>query len=165
MEILRLEEENASLRDLLSIAEEIPIQEEPQPIPELDSPEPLPLSESRKGSLTIEELEFDAAREADEKQRTIMMSERLASADADQLMNGSGGQMEMMTDTPGELGEIKDTGPVLDSGRDHGGSGKRERPTITASLLGFEAGAPPEQAIVDEAEGNTVETEEPEEAR
>lgn len=163
MEILRLEEENASLRNLLSISEEIPVPEEPQPIPELGLGSPENISESRKGSLTIEELEFDAAREADEKQRSIMLSERLASADSDQLRSidgaghgggdrdGAGGQVEMMTDTPGELGEIQDTG-VVDSGGDHGGSGKRERPMITASMLGFEAGAPPEQAIVDEVD-------------
>ena len=168
MEILRLEEENASLRNLLSISEEIPVMEEPQPIPELGLGSPEHTSESRKGSLTIEELEFDAAREADEKQRSIIMSERLASADSDQLKlidgigagagagdrDGAGGQVEMMTDTPGELGEIQDTG-VVDSGGDHGGSGKRERPMITASMLGFEAGAPPEQAIVDEVETET----------
>ena len=151
MEILRLEEENASLRNLLSISEEIPVPEETQPTPDLSSPEPI--SESRKGSITIEELEFDATRDEDERQRNAMMNERLASADADQLIDGegAGGKVEMMTDTPGELGEIQDTG-VVDSGGDHGGSGKRERPTITASMLGFEAGAPPEEAIVDDVE-------------
>lgn len=153
MEIMRLEEENASLRQMLSISEEVPVPEEPPAIPELGSPGLL--SESRKGSITIEELESDAAREADEKQRAEMLNERLGAAEADQaaaVAAGGAGQVEMMTDVPVDIGGIQDTG-VIDAGGDHG-SGKRERPQLDASILGFEAGAPPENAIADEPEGD-----------
>lgn len=147
MEIFRLEQENASLRELLSIAKEIPVDEEPLVIPPMYSPEPIPL-ESRKGSLTIEELEEDATREAEEKRRAEMLAERLGKAEEDQVAAGAG-QVEMMTDAPGEVGAGgQDTG-VVDAGDQ--GSGKRPRPSLI-----FQSGTPPEQAIADETEPDTA---------
>lgn len=69
MEILRLEEENRSLREMLAIAEE-----SAQPngngrvSPEEPEHEPEPVNVVRKSSLTVEELELGAEQEAAEKE-------------------------------------------------------------------------------------------------
>lgn len=76
MEILRLEEENQSLRELLSISQEISV-EEPvlPPTPKEEIEEVMRGSMSRKSSLTIAELEVDAAREAEEQERRRQLGE------------------------------------------------------------------------------------------
>jgi len=68
MEILRLEDENRALREMLAIGEEsAQISGNGRISPEQE-PEPEPRIESRKSSLTIEELEAGAEQEAAEKE-------------------------------------------------------------------------------------------------
>jgi hypothetical protein len=158
MEILRLEEENASLRELLSIANELPVDdvETYEPIPEsFDNPPTL----SRKGSIAVEELEADAAREADEAARAKMLSSELG---VDPRAGAApAGQVEMLADTPAELEKKHDTGLVPDTkGENNEASGRR--PILSGSMLGFQSeGPPPEHVIADEVEGEDVETETP----
>ena len=157
MEILRLEEENASLREMLSIANEIPVEDVDIPDPIIDPEDKSPIMGSRKGSIAVEELEADAAREADEAARTQMLSSELGIDSRSISSVTAGEQVEMLTDTPAEVtDEVRDTG-VVTSGLD-GGTIKGVRPVVSGSVLGFQAeGPPPEHVIADEVEGEEFE--------
>ncbi|TXT13712.1 hypothetical protein VHUM_01079 [Vanrija humicola] len=67
MEIQRLEEENKALREMLGIAEEVASED---PEPEHDEAEKSPVigSQRRPSTYTVEELEADAQKEADERE-------------------------------------------------------------------------------------------------
>jgi hypothetical protein len=158
MEILRLEEENASLREMLSIANELPVMDIDIPDPIVDPEDYSPEMGSRKGSISVEELEADAAREADEAARTKMLSSKLG-IDARSIpsVGGPGEQVEMLTDAPAEVKEeVRDTGMVAVGG--DSGTVKGGRPALSGSVLGFQSeGPPPEHVIADEAEGEEFE--------
>ncbi|OWT38688.1 hypothetical protein J008_04008 [Cryptococcus neoformans] len=117
MEILRLEDENRALREMLGIAEEgkVPRDEEGDDKKAKVEDE----DQRRKSSLTMEELEADAALEAE---RSSMVASGLYEA----------------THTAEE--ELEETS---------------KRPLLAGSMLGFQTdGPPPEQAIVDELDGD-----------
>lgn len=176
MEIVRLEDENASLREMLSIANEIPVEEPVQPL--VIDADISPPAGSRKGSIAIEALEADAAREAEElaeeQARAKMLEEELrrnqkgpkpAMPRATGPLNpreslsarkeASQGQVEMLTDTPGEMAEVQDMG-VVDTGKGRN-SMTGSRPIVSGSVLGFQAGTPPpEHVIADETDHEEV---------
>jgi hypothetical protein len=148
MEIMRLEEENAALREMLSIANEIPVEEIDIPSPNIDPEDRSPIA-SRKGSIAVEDLEADAAREADEAARAKMLSSELRIAKPPMPV-AVAGQVEMLTDVPDEIETVHDTGVVAAGGGRESVSGSR--PTLSGSMLGFQSGAPPEHVIADETE-------------
>ncbi|XAO25050.1 hypothetical protein I312_103859 [Cryptococcus bacillisporus CA1280] len=118
MEILRLEDENRALREMLGIAEEGKILRGGEGDGKKAKVEEEEDSQRRKSSLTMEELEADAALEAE---TSSMIASGLYEADH--------GAEE-------ELGEAA------------------KRPLLVGSMLGFQTdGPPPEQAIVDELDG------------
>lgn len=127
MEILRLEEENKSLREMLGISEELPpLQEEPEEPPQ----SPVPDETRRKSSLTVEELEAGAEKEAEMKLR----AETVGIAEAEGLVDGV---------APG-------SGPVTQAQADS----PLQRPVFNESVLGFQAQmTSPEEAIEDDEEG------------
>jgi hypothetical protein len=160
MEIMRLEEENASLREMLSIANEIPVEDVDIPEPVVDPDAKSPMA-SRKGSIAVEELEADAAREADEEARVKMLSSELG-IDS-RSINSVTEQVEMLTDTPGETEQGRDTSATSTSGSSGASSGGTSglstggRPILSGSMLGFQAeGPPPEHVIADEVEGEDL---------
>lgn len=118
MEILRLEDENRALREMLGIAGEGKILRGGEGDGKKAKVEEEEDSQRRKSSLTMEELEADAALEAE---TSSMIASGLYEADH--------GAEE-------ELGEAA------------------KRPLLVGSMLGFQTdGPPPEQAIVDELDG------------
>ncbi|GFZ47096.1 hypothetical protein JCM24511_04838 [Saitozyma sp. JCM 24511] len=127
MEILRLEEENKSLREMLGISEELPpLQEEPEEPPQ----SPVPDETRRKSSLTVEELEAGAEKEAEMKLR----AETGGIAEAEGLVDGV---------APGSA-------PVTQAQADS----PLQRPVFNESVLGFQAQmTSPEEAIEDDEEG------------
>lgn len=157
MEILRLEEENASLREMLSIANEIPVEDIDIPDPIIDPEDKSPVMGSRKGSIAVEELEADAAREADEAARKKMLSSQLGIDPRSLPSVGAGEEVEMLTDPPADTPvEVQDTG-VAATGGDRG-TIKGARPSLSGSMLGFQSeGPPPEHVIADEVEGEEFE--------
>lgn len=172
MEIMRLEDENASLREMLSIANEIPVEEPVQPL--VIDAEVSPPAGSRKGSIAIEALEADAAREAEElaeeQARAKMLEEELRRNPkarkppmpvapgalgpreaAAARKEAAQGQVEMLTDAPGEVDDAQNTGTV-DVGKGRSSVSGR-RPVVSGSALGFQAGTPPpEHVIADDAD-------------
>ncbi|WWD21235.1 hypothetical protein CI109_105719 [Kwoniella shandongensis] len=153
MEILRLEEENKSLRELLKIAEEanLPASSTDDNSGEggvrsnSDVSEDLP--RSRKSSLTIEELEQGAALEADRKEAEAAM-DAFDDEHNDEIRPGGdgGGREENHHGEDGQGGEEYQ-------------QDKPQRPILNESVLGFQADMPPpEQAIVDEPEGEQEST-------
>jgi hypothetical protein len=158
MEILRLEEENASLREMLSIANEIPVEDIDIPDPIIDSEDKSPIMGSRKGSIAVEDLEADAAREADEAARRKMLSSELGiDSRSVASVGGPGEQVEMLTDPPTDTPEeVRDMGVV--AAGSEGGTLKGGRPSLSGSMLGFQSeGPPPEHVIADEVEGEEFE--------
>ncbi|WRT69111.1 uncharacterized protein IL334_006095 [Kwoniella shivajii] len=138
MEILRLEEENKSLREMLIIAEESKIPLSSSELLEEDEVEEKITSpngeRSRKSSLTIEELEAGAAMEADQLAESNRLRDNGHSTsrhfDDDQKMHDE--HVEGGHEVPASAQEFRE------------------------SVLGFETSErPPEEAIVDEpdAEG------------
>jgi hypothetical protein len=125
MEILRLEEENKSLREMLGISEELPpLQEEPEEPPQ----SPVPDEARRKSSLTVEELEAGAEKEAEMKLR----AETVGIAEAEGLVDGV---------APGSAPVTEADSPL-------------QRPVFNESVLGFQAQmTSPEEAIEDDEEG------------
>jgi hypothetical protein len=130
MEILRLEEENKALRELLAIAEEtnnavIPdegVKDEDEEIVEGFG------AVSRKNSLTIEELEAGA--EAEEMDRERM---------------GTTGEAGLVKRKEGE--EVQSNGVHVEAG------GPKENAAMKENVLGFSPDAtPPEEAIDDGAD-------------
>lgn len=158
MEILRLEEENASLREMLSIANELPVDDLDAFEPINDSPDKSPLM-SRKGSIAVEDLEADAAREADEAARAKMLSSELGLDP--KAGTAPAEQVEMLTDTPAEMEKKQDTGAVPGpKGENIETLGRGGRPILSGSMLGFQSeGPPPEHVIADEVEGEDLEIE------
>ncbi|KAK8844106.1 hypothetical protein IAR55_006900 [Kwoniella newhampshirensis] len=136
MEILRLEEENTSLREMLRIAEEANI----PALPNIDkddeggvrsSSDVSEKERSRKSSLTIDELEQGAAMEADRKE-------------AERAMDAFDNDHE----------EVHDVHEQEDDDEEEG---KPRRPIMNENILGFQADMPPpEQAIVDEPESEGI---------
>lgn len=119
MEILRLEDENRALREMLGIAEEGKMPQDEDGDDKKAKVEDEEDSQRRKSSLTMEELEADAALEAE---RSSMMASGLYEA------------------THGVEEELEETS---------------KRPLLAGSMLGFQTdGPPPEQAIVDELDGD-----------
>lgn len=172
MEILRLEEENRALRELLSISQEIVVEDPvPAPTPKEEIEEDILKNAGRKGSLTVEELEDDAAREAEDIERMEVYNHHLqtlgdggdlpsgntglgmsasamnGSSDGSGMSIGEAGaaaRAEMMKG--GAVGEVQDTG-VIQS--DSGGS---TSPTTRQNILGFQAGeGPPPDEVFDES--------------
>jgi hypothetical protein len=129
MEILRLEGENRALRELLTISVELPpVEEEAEPE---QPPSPADLGR-RKSSLTVEELEAGAEKEAAAKER----------ADIEGILEG-----ENIEHAEG----VVRAGPGL-------GSGVAQRPIFNESVLGFHGDMPsPEEAIDDSEDGNETE--------
>ncbi|WVQ75551.1 hypothetical protein IAR50_005178 [Cryptococcus sp. DSM 104548] len=126
MEILRLEDENRQLREMLGIAEESKL---PLPLTEHEVLEEGKEGEEeahrRKSSLTVEELENDAALEAERNDAQAEMG-----LDLDQLQI-----------RPDEDVKTEDAAP--------------KRPLLVPSVLGFQTDTPPpESAIVDELDGD-----------
>ncbi|ODN74481.1 hypothetical protein L202_06865 [Cryptococcus amylolentus CBS 6039] len=124
MEILRLEDENRQLREMLGIAEEskLPLPLEQEVVEEGKEGEEE--AQRRKSSLTVEELEADAAMEAERIDAQAEMG-----LDIDQLQI-----------RPDEDVRAEDAAP--------------RRPVLVPSVLGFETDTPPpESAIVDELDG------------
>ncbi|TYJ57351.1 hypothetical protein B9479_001890 [Cryptococcus floricola] len=124
MEILRLEDENRQLREMLGIAEEskVPLPLEQEVVEEGKEGEEE--AHRRKSSLTVEELEADAAMEAERIDAQAEMG-----LDIDQLQI-----------RPDEDVRAEDAAP--------------RRPLLVPSVLGFETDTPPpESAIVDELDG------------
>lgn len=118
MEILRLEDENRALREMLGIAEEGKILRGGEGDGKKAKVEEEEDSQRRKSSLTMEELEADAALEAE---RSSMIASGLYEAD-----HGAEEELEEAA----------------------------KRPLLAGSMLGFQTdGPPPEQAIVDELDG------------
>lgn len=118
MEILRLEDENRALREMLGIAEEGKILRGGEGDGKKAKVEEKEDSQRRKSSLTMEELEADAALEAE---RSSMIASGLYEAD-----HGAEEELEEAA----------------------------KRPLLAGSMLGFQTdGPPPEQAIVDELDG------------
>jgi hypothetical protein len=134
MEILRLEEENASLRQLLAIAEESPaadlVEEELKEEREHESP-PIEPQGRRKSSLTVEELEAGAE------------EEELARASLDRDMPGVQNVLDHGSHGPG-------TG--LGGGGGVGGS-EVLRPRLDQGALGFKPEAQEGSAIDDGQDG------------
>ncbi|ODN95820.1 hypothetical protein L198_04438 [Cryptococcus wingfieldii CBS 7118] len=124
MEILRLEDENRQLREMLGIAEEskLPLPLEQEVVEEGKEGEEE--AHRRKSSLTVEELEADATMEAERIDAQAEMG-----LDIDQLQI-----------RPDEDVRAEDAAP--------------RRPLLVPSVLGFETDTPPpESAIVDELDG------------
>lgn len=67
MEIQRLEEENKALREMLGIAEEV-ASEDPEPEHDAADKSPMIAPQRRPSAYTVEELEADAQKEADERE-------------------------------------------------------------------------------------------------
>lgn len=134
MEILRLEEENASLRQLLAIAEESPaadiVEEQLKEEREHESP-PIEPQGRRKSSLTIEELEAGAE------------EEELARASLDRNMPGVQEVLDHGLHGPG-------TG--LGGGAGVGGT-ESHRPRMDQGALGFKPEAQEGSAIDDGQDG------------
>ena len=124
MEILRLEDENRALREMLAIAQESALGgegREEEKVPDLAA------MRDRKASLTVEELEADAEKEEAEKEaRAGEVAEEPGTGAGTGLGGGSG---------------------VVDRGRGY-------RPVLSESALGFSAEMPsPEEAIDDGPDG------------
>ena len=146
MEILRLEEENKALREMLAIAEEATTKEvaEEMELPAEKGPES-PLA-PRKSSLTVEQLEAGAEQEeaeTEERKRVIeageIDEEALLKAQATSIVPGEGEQSPPGKSPPG-------TG----LGGGAGVTSAQQRPQLTQSVLGFTAGmTPPEEVIED----------------
>lgn len=159
MEILRLEEENASLREMLSIANEIPVEDIDIPDPIVDPEDKSPVLGSRKGSIAVEELEADAAREADEVARTKMLSSQLG-LDSRSLteVGAPGERLEMLKDAIADDETEEDRATGVSTAGGDGGTVKAGRPVISGSMLGFQTeGPPPEHVIADEVDGEEFE--------
>jgi hypothetical protein len=160
MEIMRLEDENASLREMLSIANEIQI----EPVistPAVPEPETITPPISRKGSIAVEDLEADAAREAEELAHAEEQA-RLMALEAEMNGNGTGqlsamdimaaqkeaanGRMEVLADAPGEVAENHDKSAFDTAKARASVTGKR--PIVSGSVLGFQAGVPPPEHVI-----------------
>lgn len=137
MEILRLEEENNALRELLAIAEESPaaiaVEEEVKEEEEdrLESPS-IEAQGRRRSSLTVEELEAGAELEAAEQERAVEAG----------LVDKEG---NMLAGNEGEEGK-KDPGTGLGGGT--GVAQGQQRPVLEDGALGITAKAP-ESALDD----------------
>ena len=130
MEILRLEEENKQLRELLAIAEESPIAQQvgDELKEEQSSSQHTSPPGSRKNSLTVEELEAGAEKEAEHRQQAL---------DAGLVDNyGEPLDMDSIPTTPG-------TG----LGGGGGLSAGTQRPMLGEGGLGYVDEISPEEAI------------------
>ena len=139
MEIQRLEEENKALREMLAIAEESVVAEViEEEIQEEEKPPESPVV-SRKGSLTVEELEAGAEQEAaaiQEHKRAVEAGE----IDEDDLRQAQG------TDIGAH--DLRTPGTGLGGG---GGVGDGlQRPILNESVLGFTAVVPPPEEAIDD---------------
>lgn len=138
MEILRLEEENKSLREMLAIAEESPavqaIVEEVKDVSGPSTPDGLP-GERRKSSLTIEELEAGAELEEQARER----GEGQTGYQEDEIERG-------MTFN---LAGMHPRQPGTGLGGGMGPQEGQQRPNLPESVLGFSAQGAPEEAIDD----------------
>lgn len=138
MEILRLEEENDALRELLAIAEESPAaQAVEEEIKEAVTP-PSPTMEGqgrRKSSLTVEELSAGAEMEEAEKERAVEAG--LVDKEGN-LLARNGGEGE------GEPGTGLGGGNGIGQGN--------QRPVLEDGALGITARVSPEHAIDDAVE-------------
>ncbi len=141
MEIIRLEDENRALRELLAISEESSLaapvvepEEEPKhsPIPDY--------SARRKSSLTIDELEADAEREEQAVKDREMFERDLAGS----LPRLPPTAIEKRTDFD-DLNVQRPLSPSLEGG------GPR-RPVMTGSVLGFQPQTPPPEQAIDDSE-------------
>ncbi|WVQ81282.1 hypothetical protein IAT38_003405 [Cryptococcus sp. DSM 104549] len=139
MEILRLEEENRALREMLCIAEEtvIPAAGEHDEGEDKEEGDESPSvgDRSRKSSLTVDELEAGAAQEADEKAKSGEQGAETGGAQGAENGQGAAGLL-----------------PMFDAGQ--AAPAPSPRPLLTESVLGFQTDIPPpEEAIVDELDG------------
>ncbi|WWC91165.1 uncharacterized protein L201_006106 [Kwoniella dendrophila CBS 6074] len=154
MEILRLEEENESLRELLNISEETKI---PLPKHELLDDDDNDLEDisltgqrSRKSSLTIEELEAGAALEADQ----LAESNKLRDQNISNNNANDGNQ---------SLQQRRQSSGDEKSHQEHIENDQPQNPQNTTaqefreSVLGFETSErPPEEAIIDEPDAEAL---------
>lgn len=138
MEILRLEEENESLRQLLAIAEESPAAQavqgdmkEEEEEKGTESPDPSGMVR-RKSSLTVEELEAGAEAEEIEKERAVEAG--LIDETGKSLVSDHG-QFDIDDEEDG--GENAHLGPGTGLGGGRGPSKESQRQNISESLLGI----------------------------
>jgi len=138
MEILRLEEENESLRQLLAIAEESPAAQavqgdmkEEEEGKGTESPDPSGMVR-RKSSLTVEELEAGAEAEEIEKERAVEAG--LIDETGKSLVSDHG-QFDIDDEEDG--GENAHLGPGTGLGGGRGPSKESQRQNISESLLGI----------------------------
>ena len=141
MEILRLEDENRALRDILAIAEEsAAAQAVVEDLKEGDQYANPDEMARRKSSLTVEELEAGAEQEEQAKQAT-----ESGSVDKDELEHAQ------QTAIAEGMSPPQSGGGGLGLGD---GAGQEQQRALGQSILGFTTdGPPPEEAIDDGPEG------------
>lgn len=162
MEIVRLEDENKALREMLAISTELPAVPEEVKLDEEEEEVVSPplVGGSRKSSLTVQELEEGAVMEqASGGPVSIWSGDHSGQGTADGGGGGGGGRDGVLSITSMEVeGEATaaGVGHTLGPGTGlGGGAGVLGERRSAVGILGFEAdGPPPEQAIVDDADGD-----------